>query len=323
MAYRLDPGAPLDAEFRRIAGEQIRKAEKGLGAGEGDRHAAVHDARKRMKKLRGLLRLVRDARPAFHAKENARFRDAARKLSGARDSGALIEALDQLEAHYADELATDAFGAVRRELTERRTNAEKAEMGPAVEQVLRSLGAARHKLDGFVIGRKSKAGDAATIVASGIARSYGRGRAALATAQKTREVDAFHELRKRAKYHWMHLRLVGPLWPDAMKPLAEAGKQIGDSLGLDHDYAVLREQIAATPDAFGTSGELAVVLALADRRQTELRESALDMARQLFADDPDGVETRIKRLYRAGAGRAARDPAAPASSPSDSRRRAG
>ena len=26
MAYKLDPAAPLDAEFRRIAGEQLRRA---------------------------------------------------------------------------------------------------------------------------------------------------------------------------------------------------------------------------------------------------------------------------------------------------------
>ena len=58
MAYKLDPAAPLDAEFRRIAGEQLRRAERVLVAADGDPNAAVHEARKRLKKLRKLLRLL-------------------------------------------------------------------------------------------------------------------------------------------------------------------------------------------------------------------------------------------------------------------------
>ena len=323
MAYKLDPATPLDAEFRRIAGELLRKAEQELGSHEGERNEAIHEARKRLKKLRGLLRLVRDARPAFHAKENARYRDLARSLSGARDLGALVESLDKLEAHYADEVATDVFGRVRQQLVERRDAAMAEDLGPAVETVQRSLGATRRELDGFVIGRKSKGGDAAELVARGFARTYGRGREALAAARKAGDVNSFHDLRKRAKYHWMHLKLIAPLWPEAMAPLATAGKEVADGLGLDHDYAVMRQHIAAEPDVFGSPRELAVLVALIDRRQTELRETALETARRLFADDPAGVETRVKRLYRASQAQASRNPAAPVASPLDALRRAG
>jgi CHAD domain-containing protein len=212
------------------------------------------------------------------------------------------------------------FRRAREQLVERRDTAPVEEIDPAMETVVGSLGAARHELDGFVIGPKNKAGDAAQIVARGFARTQARGRAAWVVAQKRRDVEAFHELRKRAKYHWMHLKLLGPLWPEVMAPQATAAKAIADGLGLDHDYAVMRQQIARTPDTFGTQRELAVLLALVDRRQTELREAALGTARRLFADDPDGVATRIKRLYRAA--QMARDPGVPVASPLDVLRRA-
>ena len=301
MAFRFDPASPLDAELRRIAGEQIRKAERELGDEKGDRHAAVHAVRKRLKKLRGLIRLVRDARPKFYTKENARFRDMARALSGVRDRAALVESLDALEAHYGDEVSTEAFGPIRQRLIEQREAAAGTDLAPAIESTLRELGEARHRLDAFAVGKKNKAGDAAAIVAKGYGCIVRQARDEIRQAEKRGEATVFHDLRKRAKYHSMHLRLLGPLWPEAMAPLAEAAKTLGDDLGLDHDYAVLRAEIAASPDEFGSADGLAVVVALMERRQAGLREQSLVTAQRLFADAAPAAEQRIARLWHLAA----------------------
>jgi CHAD domain-containing protein len=307
MAYRFDPAAPLDAEFRRIAGEQIRKAERELADEAGDRHEAVHDVRKRLKKLRGLIRLVRDARPKFYVEENARFRDMARALSGVRDRAALVESLDALEAHYKDEGAAEAFESIRQHLVAQREAAAGGDLAPAIEATLRSLAEARSRVDAFAVGKKNKAGDAAAIVASGFARIAGQAREEIRDAVKRGEATTFHDLRKRAKYHSMHLKLLGPLWPEAMAPLADAAAALGDDLGLDHDYAVLQAEIAADPEAFGSPDRVAVVLALIERRQAELRQASLDSARRLFAEDASAAEQRISRLWHVAEERAQRD----------------
>ncbi|MEZ4569166.1 MAG: hypothetical protein R2849_02320 [Thermomicrobiales bacterium] len=59
MAYRLEPDEALDVGVRRIATEQVEKALAELDDSDLDRHATVHQVRKRCKKIRGLLRLVR------------------------------------------------------------------------------------------------------------------------------------------------------------------------------------------------------------------------------------------------------------------------
>ncbi|NDV88893.1 CHAD domain-containing protein [Aurantimonas aggregata] len=312
MAYRFDPAAPLDAEFRRIAGEQIHKAEHELADEAGDRHEAVHDVRKRLKKLRGLIRLVRDARPKFYVEENARFRDMARALSGVRDRAALVESLDALEAHYKDEGAAKAFEPIRQHLVAQREAAAGGDLAPAIEATLRSLAEARSRLDAFAVGKKNKAGDAAAIVASGFARIVGQARDEIRDAVKRGEATTFHDLRKRAKYHSMHLKLLGPLWPEAMAPLENTAKTLGDDLGLDHDYAVLRAEMEAAPDDFGPQDGQAVVLALMQRRQAELRQVSLDAAQRLFADDASAAEQRISRLWHVAEERAKRDEAAAA-----------
>ena len=60
MSYRLEPQEPLGAGIKRIAREQIDQALEQLTANPENRDEAVHDARKRFKKIRAALRLVRD-----------------------------------------------------------------------------------------------------------------------------------------------------------------------------------------------------------------------------------------------------------------------
>src|SRR5687768_12412723 len=57
----------------------------------------IHTARKRLKRARADLRLLRDAiGKTAYARENAALRDAARPLSGVRDTRVLIETCETL-----------------------------------------------------------------------------------------------------------------------------------------------------------------------------------------------------------------------------------
>ena len=86
--------------------------------------------------------------------------------------------------------------------------------------------------------------------------------------------ERFHEWRKRVKYHWYHLRLLRELWPAPMKALAAEAKQLADLLGDDHDLAVLRETLVHERDDLGDQEEIDALLALAQRRQDQLRAQA-------------------------------------------------
>ena len=97
-AYRVAPEERVPDEVRRIARGRIDHAIDELsGNSENSRAKAVHEARKDMKKLRGLLRLVRgELGGETFARENACFRDAARELAGARDRDVMLETLANL-----------------------------------------------------------------------------------------------------------------------------------------------------------------------------------------------------------------------------------
>ncbi len=97
MAFRFKLGEPFDEGCRRIAVDQIERAQSQLHD-KGDQAIAVHETRKSLKRLRALLRLVRPAMgEAAFKQENAQLRDIGLSLSGERDRHVLLETVNKLE----------------------------------------------------------------------------------------------------------------------------------------------------------------------------------------------------------------------------------
>ncbi|MFA6141643.1 MAG: CHAD domain-containing protein, partial [Hyphomicrobium sp.] len=97
MAFRFKLGEPFDEGVRRIAVEQIGRAQAQL-SDKGDQAIAVHETRKALKRLRALLRLIRPAMGgAAFKRENAQLREIGLSLSGARDRHVLLETVNKLE----------------------------------------------------------------------------------------------------------------------------------------------------------------------------------------------------------------------------------
>src|SRR5260370_7407926 len=98
MAYRLKHGESVPEGVKRIAREEIRAAVQYLrGKGGISRDEAIHEARKSIKKVRALLRLVRPELGEFYESESARLRDAVRKLSQILDLAPLTPPFTQLK----------------------------------------------------------------------------------------------------------------------------------------------------------------------------------------------------------------------------------
>lgn len=323
MAYEIRPSRALDAEFRKAAFAQIDRALNDLRQEGVDPHEAVHEARKRFKKLRGLLRLLRPADERLYGGLNAAFRDGARGLSGVRDKAALIEAIDDLVEVYEDKLRVRSLEAVRKKLVAERDAAatDEGALASSRQSAIQALELARSKVEAFQIGGgRHDAKKAGRLLARGAGKTYARAHAALERAEKTRKAEDLHELRKRIKYHWMHLRLLAPAWPDAFKASIDVAKAVADDLGRDHDYAVMRAEIRAEPKAYGDEETLSLLLALLDRRQSELRERGLAGARRLLVETDENFAGRIEALYRLAASETAEASVMPAEAPGAERR---
>lgn len=298
MAYHIKPGEALDDGVRRVARDQLEKAIGVLYNEPDGRHEAIHDARKRFKKLRGLYRLVRKDASGFYDRENARLRDIARSLATERDATALVETIDRLLKTQARDDNTVALTAIRHRLEARRDGIVESEtdIDDKISAAISSCEDAIEALSGLKLPGKPK--KASKVVAKGLSKTYGRAVDALAQARETGRAEDWHELRKRIKYHWMHAKLLRGIWPGEMKLRAGVAKRVADDLGDDHDLAVLADLAAREPDTLGGAEEIGLLREAMEAESKRLRERAASACKSLLADDPKTVKKRIRALYR-------------------------
>jgi CHAD domain-containing protein len=302
MSYRLRPGKPLTGEVVRVARIQYAGAICILRDQPRGPHEAIHDARKRFKRLRGLFRLIRDAAPKFCACENARVRDIASTLSAVRDATALVEAMDHLLASKATAENHDALFAIRDRLAARRDRIASAEtdLDARIATAIAGCEDGIAALSGLRLP-KGKA-KAVEVLASGVAGNYGRAVGALEAATASGHAEDWHDLRKRIKYHRMHVQLMSAAWPGEMALRAQIADIAGEALGDDHDLDALEALIAADPDAVGSEAEIATLRTVMAARSAELHDEVRKIVRNLLGDDKKLVQRRIAALWRDAAG---------------------
>jgi CHAD domain-containing protein len=277
--YRFGPNEELVEGIDRVGRGQLDLAIDLLEGREGsDREAAIHEARKTLKRSRALLRLGRDAiEDDVYRRENAILRDAGRELSGARDAQVLLETLDGL--------GDGGFRRLREALARRAADARNAEP-PA--HVTGALKAVRTRVPAWAT--RQNGGPSST--APGLERIYRRGRRAYRAARAHPETEQLHELRKRAKDLWHAAQLLRAAQPKRMKKLARRAHRLSDRLGDDHDLAVLLEQARAGPELLDP-GELELLDALIDRRRATLQSEALERASRLYSRGPRKLVRRL------------------------------
>jgi CHAD domain-containing protein len=302
MSYRLRVDESLPDGLQRCAREQLDRAVDELTTGVSDDPvAAVHDARKALKKERSLLRLGRGAIGRGTRRSlNASLRPAGRALSAARDAEVMLQAVDDLADRFAGQVPQTTFDAIRRHV--------EAERDPARQRLLESgltgevadeLKGVRIRLDGLAPGRGGwKA------LEPGLLRSYKRGRKALAIAHRDPSVENLHEWRKRSKDLWYHLRLLKPTAPGIVGGHADEAHRLADLLGDDHDLAVLRETLLT--GAGGLAVDLDPVIDLIDRRREQLQTKALLLGDRLYAESPKAFARRLRRYWKTSRGAAPR-----------------
>ena len=281
VPYLIQTSDPdLQSMLRRVAAEELDAAVDRLSAlpvGPGD----VHDVRKRVKKLRGLLRLLRFGLPDF-AQENSALRAAAAHLSAQRDADVRVATFDGIAG--PDGIGQAADAAALRALLRADAAAPLADPVPAAREALAQVRAraAHWQLE----GRDRDP------LHDGLAQTRRHARRAMARAQADPSAHAIHEWRKRIKDGWYQARLLTPIHPGVLGPLADQAGLLAEDLGDHHDLAVLADHLAALPIGAMTPDALAEVLARIRAAQDRLEARAFAAGAILLAEKPREMARR-------------------------------
>jgi CHAD domain-containing protein len=296
VAYRLKSGEPVPAGIRRVVLEEIASAAAQLsGKAKARRDERIHEARKSVKKIRGVLRMMRPELGDIYRTENTRMRNVGRKLSQFRDAGAIIETFDALREKYRGELGGRSLASIRRGLMARKKQAEtKAD----VERVLRHM-AATLLLEQKRVHAWPLAAAGFPAIAPGLEETYRRGRKAMAAVRKRPSAENYHAWRKRVKDHWYHVRLLESLWTDEMQAYEKSLKDLETCLGEDHNLVILREKVLAAPAFYGSGEEVGLLARLIGRYHKELRGNALALGARIYEEKPREFTRRMQHRWEA------------------------
>ncbi len=291
--YRLLGDETAAEGVRRVARGRIESALIQLHReSRHDLASAVHEARKDVKKLRALLRLVRRelGRKRYRA-ENARYRDAGRLLASSRDAEVKLQTLTALRRHYGDELPSvvDLEIDLRAERQRLSGDGDDPELRARLEQAASAIEQGRAAIDEWLLEAKGW-----KLLGPGIERSHRCGRARLAAVRAEPTDEAIHEWRKAVKDLWYHQRLLRDSWPPVLAAAADEAHELSDLLGDHHDLSVLAATVRGRAD-----DQRDRLLTLIGRRQDELLETALPLGARLYAEKPSRFAARLEAYWRA------------------------
>ena len=289
-AFRLEPGEDMAVGVPRIARGQVDKARLELRQRDAD--AAVHQARKRLKRLRALLRLARPALASdTYTSESTLFRDAGRQLSGPRDAAVLVETLDRLVEQSSPDLSAAAVASLRQRLAaDHAAQLAVLRKSGAVRAVHEELAAAHARTAQWEVAEGGFES-----IGPGLRRVYRRGRRRMQAAAKQPDGERLHEWRKRVKDLWHAAEILEPAQPKRMGRLAERAHELSKLLGDDHDLFVLREFLGTHGGYPTGEARRQEVLESLEQRRLGLQAEAFALGEKVYAKRPKRFVRRIER----------------------------
>lgn len=293
MSLRFDLEHRADEELGRLVKERLFRALAELDHLDGPaqrRATAVHNARKRLKECRALLRLVRGQKLCGKSVShfNRRLRDLGLVLSGQRDSDAMLEVTERMIAEAdSDSAQSQSHRAVLQQLQGVLESQRAATLAAAVIS----------SDDGFALRVEllSLADQVSTaserfeyrLFIDSAVRTYA---IALRSMQRVREfpsIEHTHEMRKRMKDHWYQVRLLEQLDPNKLTLRKKKLKQLTETLGDYQDMSVLRSWLVGQEKPPLPAPELAQLMSLLGQRSWRLQQHALQQAEPLFKHSAD------------------------------------
>ena len=310
-----DPDPPTEVEIhndepfpigmRRVMITQIDRVLDAVTTKQ-DHDPAVHEARKAMKRIRALLRLVRDEiGDDIYRNENAVFRDVGRTLAPPRDALVMVDTLTSVVVRHRNLIAPDAYSDTLAllDVDHRRIRKSMFDDRQLMSDLSITLKAARTRFGGGrAVDRpeaRSHVRDDFAAIEGGLRRVYHRGRRAVPGTGAHPTAEELHRWRKQVKYLRYQLETLTPLWPEVVGAEAQRLSDLGELLGSDHDLATLLATIDHSPRLCPDPSARAMLSALVSEIRRELLIEAAAQGAASYGETARGFASRYEGYWRA------------------------
>ena len=250
--------------------------------------AEVHAARRELKRVRAVLRLLRGALPHGDYRKGAKaLRRAAARLSDSRDSQVLLDTFETLARE------PDRFPKLRKRL---KKNCRREARCLADDDSASSARGELRRLIRHVSTLKIPA-PGWEAIRPGLDQTYRQGRKDWALARTEPSPEHLHAWRRRVKHLMNQLEWLCPRWPAGVLKFAGQLELLAEWLGDEHDRYLLTEFLGNSGKE--ASGEAASLNRILEADRKRLRARSLKLGALLYRESPSSFAARIGRHWQA------------------------
>jgi CHAD domain-containing protein len=293
--FRISERESVKETINRILYEQIDSILENCENKQDDFHKSIHDIRKSIKRIRAVLRLVREEIGySSYYRENVFYRDINRSTSELRTLNVLILSLESLQVDLADKLEPERIAPLIVKIREQRD--KKLEGMLSSERVLKDLSKqfenGRSRIPTLPIHSNNfKA------LAGGIERMYRQGKRYLKEAKKKTDTHHLHDMRKRMKYLWYQMDILNPLYPGLLKAYSSSLDSIGDKLGVYHDLAVLSDFLRESKTGLAEI-VMDTLIEACEFKKSAMLPDIFSQASAVYTEDPEAFIQRLDGYWK-------------------------
>ncbi|MFZ1153853.1 MAG: CHAD domain-containing protein [Solirubrobacteraceae bacterium] len=255
-----------------------------------DRVKLVHEARKAIKRMRALARLLRyELGEEEFGRVNDSLRRAGQRLAGARDADVRLATLERLRRRHPRALALQGIEGLRERLERER---EQTNEPTSQQATLKDIAGMRRELAHWNLVEHDL-----QALGPGLKRLYGEGRSRYVQVKREHANNAehIHDWRKRVKSLYYTLDMLGGESAKGMRKATQRAKRLGDLLGEEHDLWMLCAYVEQHPDAFGDDiSAHKKLLKLIQRRRKRLHKRMLEHGKRLYRRKPGNFTRRTR-----------------------------
>lgn len=285
----------ISTNIQRILLEQFDYILMQSEKGQEEVHRSIHETRKSTKRIRAVLRMIRDEIGySSYYRENTFYRDLSRELSEIRNFRVLSESIKVLQQDLSSTIPREVFESLDEELSKQRDMVKggKAGLSQFLKELAGKIEMARNRIYDFPIKHNDF-----RAFEGGLFRMYSQGKRFLQEAKQDRSPVQLHNLRKRLKYFWYQVEILQPIFPGPMKAYASTLEAIGENLGIYHDLHVLQEFLSESniiPDQNIIETLQEACLA----RQSMLLYNTLPLADITYSEKPAAMVNRLASYWK-------------------------
>lgn len=286
MSFKIEFGQPIGKRLLEIICYQVNKIIMEINQKERDVDDIIHDMRRRFKKIRSILKLIREnIDEDVYDRENQAFREMARLFDQIRDAEVLLETFVAFQNPCFEPISSFLQNHYR------QISHKVLDQHQALDLVCEKLQGALQRFDDLAL--KDQGWE---MIVAGIKRTYTNGQEMFKQACGLPSMTRLHEWRKQVRCLGFQLKLVRFHHPD-LQALFKDYSRLGSLLGSHHDLSMLEQMVLKNPSTISVHS-LHLFLDLLEDSRSLVENEAVFLGHKLYNWSANDFEKKISRRSR-------------------------